>query len=561
MQTPPPLAVAGLRIRHHDREVWTPDGVDFELAAGEVLLVLGPSGSGKSTLAMALNGLIPHSLPATLEGEVRVAGELAAERTVAQLSEHVAMVFQDPDAQTVTGTVLDEVCFGPENLLLSVDEVLRRAERALRQVGLWERRGDDPATLSGGGRQRLAIACGLAMESDVLVLDEPTANLDPAGVEEVYKTLGRIVADGNQSIVLIEHNLDAAVSLVDQVLVIDGDGRQMLVGGVQEVLIDHADDLLRLGVWLPVSTLAGIRLRAAGVPIDPLPLTPHDLTSALEAVDLPAPRTLQPVNASDEVVMEARGLTLRRGKTRVLDEVSVQVHAGEFVALVGINGAGKTSLLQALAGVLRAPKRQVNTAGRDPSRADPSEVARHVGFVFQNPEHQFIRGTVAEELAHSLELHGMDEASISDRVDEMLERFGLEEQRDVHPFLLSGGQKRRLSVGTALISGATILVLDEPTYGQDRERAAELLSLLDALHRDGTTVLLATHDLQLVADHATRTIVLQGGRICADGQTHQVLASGALEQAGLRPPPLAAAMRGLSQHPEWRSVTRLDELP
>ena len=226
--------------------------------------MLGPSGCGKSTLALALDGLVPHAVAAELEGSVRVAGADTRDRTVAELSEHVAMVFQDPDAQVVTGTLLDEVAFGPENRLVPAAEVLERAERALKLVGLWDRRADNPDVLSGGGRQRLAIACALALASPVLVLDEPTANLDPAGIDEVYAVLRELANERDHAIVLVEHNLDAAVDLVDRVIVLDAAGRLVIDGPVRDVLQGRAGELLELGVWLPVSTLAAMRLRSAG---------------------------------------------------------------------------------------------------------------------------------------------------------------------------------------------------------------------------------------------------------------------------------------------------------
>ncbi len=262
----PLLRVADARIRHDGNDRDTPDGVGFELHAGETLLLLGPSGSGKSTLALALNGLIPHAVPAELTGSVLVDGVLTTDATVARLSQSVSMVFQDPDAQIVTGTLLDEVCFGPENLSLPVTEVLARAETALRQVGLWERRGENPDRLSGGGRQRLAVACALALRSPVIVLDEPTANLDPVGTEEVYAVLGDLVREGGHALVLIEHDLDAAMTIVDRVVVIDGAGHLAFDGPAATVLRDHVDELLALGVWVPSATLAGLRLRDAGCP-------------------------------------------------------------------------------------------------------------------------------------------------------------------------------------------------------------------------------------------------------------------------------------------------------
>lgn len=561
----PRVVVDDVRIRHEGAPAATPDGVSFEVRPGEVVLLLGPSGSGKSTLALALDGLIPHAVPAELSGRILVGGASTRERSVAELSVDVGMVFQDPDAQIVTGTLLDEVCFGPENLRVPVDEVLSRAERALRRVGLWERRGDNPDRLSGGGRQRLAIACALALESPTIVLDEPTANLDPVGIEEVYATLREVVAAGDRSIVLVEHNLDAAATLVDRVVVLDRAGRLAMTGTRDDILRDRAEELLALGVWLPHAALAALRLRAVGVELTPLPLTPSELTTGLDAIDsLPAPEP-PPTGESHAgiPIVSVTGLTITRGRpaAAILSDVTLEIHRGEFVALVGTNGAGKTTLLQAIAGVRRPPKGAVSTAGLDPATADVRTLATTVGFVFQNPEHQFIRHSVAEELAHGLELQRLPADEVAHRVDGMLARFGLTAHRDLHPFLLSGGQKRRLSVGTALIAGAPVLALDEPTFGQDRERAAELLDLLSQLNAEGTTVLVVSHDMQLVADHASRIAVLRDGRLLAIDDASTILAGGLLDGAGLRTSPLAQATRALTRHPEWRRVTRLRDVP
>ncbi|TQL03515.1 ABC transporter ATP-binding protein [Cellulomonas sp. SLBN-39] len=559
-----------VRIRHEDRDAWTPDGVTATLHPGEVVLVLGPSGCGKSTLALALDGLVPHAVPAEMTGGVVVDGVPTTSTTVPRLAAHVAMVFQDPDAQVVTGTVLDEVCFGPENLLVPAEQVLARAEHALRTVGLWERRADAPDVLSGGGRQRLAVACALALGSPVLVLDEPTANLDPVGVEELYAALRAVVADGTRTVVLVEHDLDAAVDLVDRVLVLDASGRLVMDGPTRAVLADRASELVALGVWLPVATLAALRLRGAGVDLVPLPLTPAALTRALDACPtLPDPvptSAAGPVptaggEADPDLAVQVRGLTVRRGGRAVLHDVDLDVPTGALAALVGVNGAGKTTLAQAVGGVVRPPRGTVRTAGLDPATTRSRTWVRHVGFVFQNPEHQLVRATVHDELAHGLRLQGVAAPEVEHRVGELLDRLGLAAARDVHPFLLSGGQKRRLSVGTALVTGARVLVLDEPTFGQDRARAAELLDLLDDLVAHGTTVVVVTHDLQLVADHATHVAVLHEGRVSAAGTAADVLAGSALDEAGLLAPPLARATRAVARHPAWHAVTRLRDVP
>ncbi|WP_438354559.1 ABC transporter ATP-binding protein [Microbacterium sp. CJ88] len=597
------LTVRDLAITHDGADAATPASVTFAVAPGEVVLLLGPSGSGKSTLTLALNGLIPHDLPAEVRGTVEVGGMAASDSSVAELSTRVAMVFQDPDAQLVTGTVLDEVAFGPENLRMPVAEVLARAEAALRRVGLWERRADNPDRLSGGGRQRLAIACALAMGSPLLVLDEPTANLDPAGVEEVYAALAEIVATGDRAVVLVEHNLDAAMDLVDRVVVLDQDGCIVADGPAGAVLRERAAELHALGVWLPVSALAALRLRAAGWRMHPLPLTPAELHAALEAEDAPADevRSIAPTSEPSAPILRGsrdspsvvrtgahdggrdaepdrvgrplirvRGLTLARGRGRgrtdVLHGIDLDIARGSFTAIVGANGAGKTSLIQAIAGVIAPPRGAVTLDGIDVGRADVRTLAARIGFVFQNPEHQFVAHTVFDELAHGLRLRRLPTDEVRDRTERMLRRFGLEGKRDAHPFHLSGGQKRRLSVGTALITAqlasSPVLALDEPTFGQDRARADELLTLLDELRSAGATVLVVTHDMQLVTEHADRTIVLGGGRVLAAGATADVFGDRALiEAAGLRLPPLRRALAGVTRHPRFAGVARLADLP
>lgn len=547
----PLLSVRDLSITHADAVDPSPAHVTFDIRSGEVVLLLGPSGSGKSTLTLATNGLIPHAVPADLTGAVEVGGLDAATTPTPTLSTHVAMVFQDPDAQIVTGTVYDEVAFGPENLLLPLAEVERRTEDALRRIGLWERRADNPDQLSGGGRQRLAIACALAMGSPLIVLDEPTANLDPQGIDDVYDALADVVSAGGRAILLVEHNLDAAMGFATRVIVLDRAGRLAFDGPAAAVLRDNVDELVAMGVWLPAATLEALRMRDAGIVLDPLPLTAEELGSAL--ADLPtvargsaATETKRVLPLSErtagESVIRARGLTVRKARREILHDIDLDIAAGSLTAIVGTNGAGKTTLIQALAGVVPPPKGQVDVAGLDPAKASPHELAARIGFVFQNPEHQFIAHTVFDELAH-----GAQGPSAEDDVHEMLVRFGLEDKADRHPFLLSGGEKRRLSVGTALITRPRVLALDEPTFGQDRARAAELLSLLDGLRAESTTIVIVTHDLQLVAEHATHTVILADGRVHAAGPTEELFRSKrTFADAGLRLPALQRMRAELS---------------
>ncbi|MCA1307051.1 ATP-binding cassette domain-containing protein [Microbacterium esteraromaticum] len=532
----PLLRVRDLSVTHAGSAHPSPRNVSFDVHPGEVVLVLGPSGSGKSTLTLTLNGLIPQSVTAEVAGRVETAGMDARATPVAELSRHISMVFQDPDSQLVTGTVLDEVAFGLENLLLPVDEVLTRSEQALRRMGLWHKRSWNPDLLSGGGRQRLAIACALAMRSRVIVLDEPTANLDPQGIDDVYDALGELAHDADRAIVLVEHNLDAAMRFATRAVVLDHDSGVVLDGPARDTIRNNADALLELGVWLPSSTLAALRLRAAGADIPVLPVTPDEFAH-LPADLFPAPAQIPLADAPSAITV--RDMTVLKRREPVLMVPQLQIPEGSFTAIVGANGAGKTTLLQALAGVVPAPRRTVMIGDLDAGRAAPRQLASRVGFVFQNPEHQFIAGTVREELAHGLRMQRLPATEIDERVDGMLARFGLMHKADVHPFLLSGGEKRRLSVGTALIARPGVLALDEPTFGQDRARATELLTLLKELQAEGTTVLIVTHDLQLVAEYSTHTVMLRDGALHAAGRTADLFADPTVfAAAGLRLPPM-----------------------
>jgi len=568
MPAVPLLRVRDLTITHRGAGDPAVRDVSFEVHAGEVVLLLGPSGSGKSTLALALSGLIPHSLDATVSGSVTVCGHDAATTPVATLSSAVSTVFQDPDAQIVTGSVLDDAAFALENLRFPVAEVLSRAEAALRRMGLWERRAENPDRLSGGGKQRLAIASALATGSPVLILDEPTANLDPQGTADVHAALADIAGSEERALILVEHDLDAALEIATRAIVLDASGRVAFDGPARRILREHAEEILALGAWLPSAALAARRLRAAGIPIGasdtPLPLTAAELRESFSRFE--ARKTLDPSpgsgharasKAEAEPIVSVRGLEVRRGRTSVLRGVDLDIEAASVTAIIGPNGAGKTTLVQALAGVVAPPRGLVSVDGIDPAVASPRALAAHIGFVFQNPEHQFIAHTVFEELAHGLRLRRTPPAEIDERVGAMLERFGLSGKAEVHPFLLSGGEKRRLSVGTALITRPRILVLDEPTFGQDRARTQELLALFRELRAEGTTIVLVTHDMDLVIRHASHTVLVEDGRIVAAGATSALVRDALipLPAASLAVPPELRALLGDDAATEGRHGT------
>ncbi len=559
----------GIGIRFPQAKAWRPEATSWSIAAGSRTLLLGPSGCGKSTLALAVAGLIPRVLPAQMRGTLQLGQRNIGSLTQTEVSQDVSIVFQDPDAQLFTETVLDEVCFALENRLLPVPHIEERAWWALDALGLTDLHEIDPRQLSGGLRQRVAIACAVATDPRVLVLDEPTANLDPVARGELYRVLEQMPGAHDMAVMLIEHNVDDVLEYVDRIVAFDRSGCLLADGTVAEMFTTHIDTLLAADVWLPTGVQAHARL--AHTPMKDFlpahaPLEHDALVSMLRAVgecggQLTPQRAAKTVPSQDaKPLIEVRNVTVRRGRRRretktVLHNVDFAVADGTFAAIVGVNGAGKSTLLHTLAGILSPSEGEVRVAGRKVKRRGRAPM----GLVFQNPEHQFIEVTLREELRAAAD-PALGSQQRDERIDQMLKAFGLDEAAERHPSMLSGGQKRRLSVGTALIGGHRIIAFDEPTFGQDAGSAAEIMALLDDLREQGVTILIVTHDLQLVAEHADTIIVMRDGTVAAHGAVGEVIHSEAIDAAGLRLPPLCAATRELSADNGLAGVTNMSQL-
>lgn len=557
-----------VRFTYTGRKSETLQGVSLHIQEGETVLLLGASGSGKSTLACCLNGLIPHNISGTFEGCITVAGQQTGETSVAMLAQQVGIVFQNPEAQAITSRVEDEVAFGLENLSLPVDEMEERISSALQQVDMLDRRMSAIDTLSGGGKQRLAIASLLAMRPRVLVFDEPTANLDPLGTQEIFAAIAQLKRSGRYTIVLIEHKLDALMHLIDRVIVLGAGGTVLLEGEPHAVFRDHAATLLKHGIWMPQVALLAHRLREQGWQWEPFPITQGEAIRSWKQAPLQASPRIElssssttPSNTAGRAI-EVRHLAFAYGTRPILDDISLRVPQGDFLAIVGANGAGKTTLAHHLVDIIRPPRSKVFLHGHDITRLSARSLIEQAGYVFQNPEHQFVTNSVAEELCFSLRLQKLSRQEIERRVESMLAQFGLSRYARANPFTLSHGEKRRLSVATMLIMGQRILLLDEPTFGQDQRNAHALLEHLRLLHNQGHTILVITHDMALVAEYAQHVAVLNNGQLLYHGPTAQLFAQPQLlRQAHLTPPPLAQLSQQLATecHPVWQGLSTLDQ--
>ena len=477
---PARVEARGWGLRHPGRKAWALRGVDLVVEPGERVLLLGPSGSGKSTLLTALAGLIDPSGGALTEGTLVVDGldpRDARDRT--------GLLLQDPETQIVMGRAGDDVAFGLENRCVPTEGIWPRVDAALAAVEFPYGRDRSTGALSGGELQRLALAGILALRPGMLMLDEPTANLDPENAAEVRDVLARVLDRTGATMLLVEHRVDEAVALVDRVVVLQAGGGVVADGPPRDVFRERGNELAAAGVWVP-----------ARPPAAP---APHAR---------PSPETL--------VIAEAVAYRFPGSTVDAVAGVEIRVRSAEAIAIVGHNGSGKSTLAMLLAGLLppRAGSVVAGEAllaghGHEPLASWPArELVRHVGTVFQDPEHQFLARSVRGELLIGPLRAGVDPPEADRRADELLDRLHLAHLAEANPFTLSGGEKRRLSVATALATAPALLVLDEPTFGQDRRTWGELLELLAGLRDAGRGVCFVTHDRAFANALADRTFRL-----------------------------------------------------
>ena len=467
--------------RHAGRKNAALSGVDLDIAPGERVLVLGPSGSGKSTLMGGLAGLLGGAEEGEATGTLTVDGVAPADARG-----RVGLLMQDPEAQVVLARVGDDVAFGMENLGVAREEIWPRVENSLEAVGLSVPLDHSTTELSGGQKQRLALASILAMGPGLLLLDEPTANLDPSGVAEVRAAVEAVVERTGATVVVVEHRVDVWASLVDRVIVV-ADGAIAADGPLDEVLAQQGDALRERGIWLPGDDVA--------------------------AEVGPAPE-VAPASSEAAPIARVADLTIGYDKAApVRSGIDLTIERGVSTCIVGANGAGKSTFALTLAGLLPPLEGTVEVETSDGTRGDPHEwsskqLLGRMSMVFQEPEYQFLAATVAEELAIGPRAAGMSEEEIAPLVDEHLEALGLTALARANPMTLSGGEKRRLSVATALISAPELLILDEPTFGQDRGTWLGLVRLLRAALERGVTLVSITHDPAFVAAMGQRVVDL-----------------------------------------------------
>lgn len=516
--------------------------LNFEISKGEFIGVLGRTGSGKTSTLMLLNGLIPHFFEGDFHGNVIVNTMNTQRYRVQTLSRFIGLVLQDPETQIFGVTVEKDVAFGPSNLCYSKEKIAALIKKSLASVGLQGFDKRITSELSGGEKQRLAIAGILAMEPEIIVLDEPTSELDPIGKMEIYKLLSEIKAKENVTIVVSGHDSEEMLNFVDRIVVLDS-GKIGWQGKPEQLFKD-----------IVLTEQFGIK-----------PIETAEISTALsqknifkkESIFLRNAQLIEHISSNyntnsiknyinenkstlkqKEIVIEVNDVSFNyRHDEAALNNINLKFYKGEFVALIGKNGAGKTTFSKHLNGLLRPSSGQVIINGRDIKTVSISELSREVGYVFQNPDHQIFSATVKEEIEYGLKNMNLALEEIVLRISKVLEFVGLKNFEKRHPFTLGKGERQKLAVASILAMEPSILVIDEPTTGQDWDGTKRMMAMMEELYKKGHTILAITHNLRLAAEYADRIIVFSGGEVVLDGTPIEVFSQREiLESASVTPP-------------------------
>ncbi len=522
------IVIQNLRYRYAGAgSDWVLRGINVHIAAGEYVVICGPSGSGKSTLCRVFNGLIPHFYGGKLEGKVQIAGLDTRTLPISELFALVGFVAQHVEAQLFNNTVVEEIAFGLESLGLSPSEIDRRIEEVAALLELESLLPRHPRQLSGGEQQLVAIAAMIALKPRVIVLDEPYANLDAINIQRLRNALRQLNRSGT-TIILCEHRLQHVIAEANR-MVIMHQGHIVRDGPPRAIL---REDLTTFGIEAPPVVQVA---RDLDFPFTPLQV--QELIPAINGHQPPpsllAAQTFAPPTPAGQPLIQLDRVTYTIGSTPILRQVSLDIQDGECLAIVGANGAGKTTLIKHINGLYRPHSGRVVVMNRDTRQTKVSQLAQHVGLAFQNPDNQFFTTRVWDEIvigAHML--HRYDERWIR----ELVQLFNLEMLLDRSPYRLSGGEKKRIAFAASLAAQASILVLDEPTAGQDWRFRQALAQQLHQLRHRGRAIIIVTHDLEFAARHATRWIVIADGEIVTTGQPWEVMANTtAMQRAKLEP--------------------------
>ena len=540
------------------------DKISLEIEKGGFVGIIGESGAGKTTLCNCINGLIPHHYTGDFYGSVKVDGTDTFEINAGKLALKVGSVFQDIESQITGYFVEDEILFGLENFGIPADEIESRITSSLDTLGIGELRHKEISSLSGGQKQKVVIAAILALEPDILVLDEPTGELDPASSVQIFEMLKKLNEEKGITIVVAEQKIMLLCEFVKKLIVLEH-GTCVHYGEIRSTLT-HQREMEEAGINCPrVLTLTG-KMVAEGLAPKGMKAEDRICLNAEEAAEFvrkvtgkdlqsssstdprvkPEDDTTAPdddnadkaAENTEDVVLEFSNVGFSYNETANVHDLNVKVHKGDFISIIGSNGAGKSTFSKLTNGLLKPSVGDVLVLGENTKKQKVSALAKHIGFLFQNPDRQICCATVREEIAFSLRNNGITEDEIKARVAKTLEEFGFD--GDTEPFNMSRGQRQRLCLACLIALNPEILILDEPTTGLDYRECMEVMNRIRELNANGTTVIMVCHDMEVVLDFAKTVIVMNRGEILGQGATREVLSNKALlSKARLLAPQIA----------------------
>ncbi len=542
----PLVEIKNLSFRYHGHENYVLKNINLDVHAGEFILIIGPSGGGKSTLVNCINGIIPHVIEGVKKGKVIVDGYDVDETPIKEMAKIVGTVFQNPETQFFSLSVLDEIAFAMENLKFSREEMEERINWVIQELGLEGLLRKEVSRLSGGQKQLVAIASVLALQPKLLIFDEPTTNLDPQGAYEVLNIIEKIKEFYGRAIILIEHKLDKVAPLADRIWVISNG--EVIIDDTPQEVFKNPGKIYELGLKPPSIVEISIRLRNEGL-IEPseLPLTVDEFMDIIQKYNLRNVSSRDftfttdriTINSSDKPLIEVRNLWHQYPDgTVALRGISLDIYKGEFIGIIGPNGSGKSTLVSHFLGLLSPSHGYVKIFGRNVREYSVSQLSKIVGFIFQNPDLMLFQTTVWNELAFGPSNLGLPKKEIERRVKEALAMMRLEGFEERHPHALSRGQRHRVAVASVLTMYPEILIADEPTTGQDYGACRKYLDLLKKMNEAGRTIIIISHDMSLIAEYVERVIIMVDGRILIDGPTRLIFEKeDLLRKVRIEPPP------------------------
>ncbi|MCQ2448491.1 MAG: ABC transporter ATP-binding protein [Oscillibacter sp.] len=523
----PVIEFSGFSFRYKSQNDFTLHDIDLTIYRGEKVLILGPSGSGKSTLGNCINGLIPFSYDGEMKGSCKISGIESREANIFTLSNHVGTVLQDSDTQFVGLSVGEDIAFSLENDAVPRSEMLGKVDAVAKIVGMEDFLGALPYSLSGGQKQKVALAGIMHNNVETLLFDEPLAALDPAMGMSAIALIDEIHKARDKAVIIIEHRLeDVLYRHVDRIILVN-DGRIQLDTTPDELL--SSDVLKQSGIREPLylSALknAGVRF-SAGEHLDNI--QELDFAKYQDAVVSSFQNVaLSAAKPKGETIVEVSHVSFGYNRSRMaLDDVSFAIHRGEKISIIGKNGAGKSTAAKLICGIIRPQSGTVKINGSDYSAMSIREIGRMIGYVMQNPNQMLVKDMIKEEIGLALQLNGFDESVIEERTEKVLQMCGLYSMRNWPVGVLSYGQKKRITIASILVLQPDVIILDEPTAGQDYQHYTEIMNFIDALNRDyNIAIVFITHDMHLAIEYTDRAIVFADGKCIADDAVFRVLSN------------------------------------